>query len=228
MFFSHNSYSNSQNYNNYSYYDLPIKRYESRYSTSSGNFTKLSEKYSLKDASGEESIRTYIGVTLIIIKLRSSEQRVLPCPEILLVSDEIEFLRDDIGLNISEIAYILSVKRPTIYAWLHRDNEPSKSKRKRLDVIYRLCCRWRDNGLGRMRSYLYRAVNADKSLFDLLSEQQLDEKLIADVLYKIEAIMRKEKQERGKREALLSQHGFKPLSQEELNLRLRSMTRTAN
>lgn len=136
-------------------------------------------------------------------------------------------MHDCVGINISELAFILLVKRPTIYAWLKEDNRPIKHNNKRLSAIYNLCLPWKEACLGKMQEYLYREINTGKSFFDLLCEQQLNKKLIEDTLDIIMATMKSEKLEHNKREACLKQHGFEPLSQEKLEHRLNCMTRIA-
>ena len=228
-----NIYSN--NYyapQSYGYYNSMIEEYDSQYGAS-GVLMLSNEEYSPQSNTGVllhgKVLRVIVtGNGLIINCLSTNKQPALSDDaKIPSVKDQIDGLRNKMGLNISELAHILLVKRPTIYAWLD-NKEPNKSNRKRLDIIYKLCSKWGRNGLGEIRDYLYRSIGARKPLLFLLEEKQLDETLITQVLDQIEITMSRNRREYAERAALLEKHGFKPLDQEELAFRLRCMTRVAN
>ncbi len=71
------------------------------------------------------------------------EKEVLEEHRIDLISakDQIRFLRMGVELNISEIAAMMFVKRPTIYEWM-KGKEPSLRNQKRLEEICRICSQW--------------------------------------------------------------------------------------
>jgi len=113
-------------------------------------------------------------------------------PQLKLPKEQINALKNDIGFNISEIAAILNVRRPTVYEWLEaeipnlRDNN-----RKRLDEIYSIVEKWEKTNLGRLDAYLRKTIIDNKSLFDLLSSKKINHALVDEALILLEQIIKK-------------------------------------
>jgi excisionase family DNA binding protein len=53
-------------------------------------------------------------------------------------------VRSELGLTITELATILGVERPTIYAWLSETVVPYPRNRRRLQELYRIALAWSD------------------------------------------------------------------------------------
>ena len=87
---------------------------------------------------------------------------------------QIDNLRRHMGFNISELAKIMQVKRPTIYEWL-TGKPPNRKSQNRLDEIYDFCQRWTEKKAGKLGRYIYRKITQDnKCLMELLEDDVLD------------------------------------------------------
>ncbi len=164
--------------------------------------------YALKQMASSSNV--YLNETCIkeadILSLfqSSNENNCLPQPK-----EQIEALRRSMGFNISEIAAILLVQRPTIYEWLESESPKlRKSNQQRLDEIYKICVRWQQANLGRIGGYLRRVVYKNKSLFSLLSERKLNYDFIYETLNIIEEIMKKNALEQKKHQDFLEKYGL--------------------
>jgi transcriptional regulator with XRE-family HTH domain len=58
------------------------------------------------------------------------------------VPDMLAAIRSSLSLQIKEIAMLVGVERPTIYAWLQDKSTPSQQNRNRLQQIFSAACRW--------------------------------------------------------------------------------------
>lgn len=141
--------------------------------------------------------------------------------DILFAKEKIQNLRMHMGFNISEIACILQVQRPAIYEWLEL-KEPNNKNQIRLDSIYKFCEAWRKTDLGSIERYIRKPIAEGKSLFDLLSEEILNDKLIFKFLDQIEyTILQKRKSAQ-----ISGAFNFKESSPEEKERTLIQITRT--
>jgi DNA-binding XRE family transcriptional regulator len=139
--------------------------------------------------------------------------------------EQINDLRKYMGFNISELAKIIKVKRPTIYEWLE-GKSPNPRNQTRLDLIYSFCKRWKEMGAGRLGRYMYRNVTQDnKCLMDLLEEKIINEGQINKVLDVIAASLFESKKGRAAREKILKSEGFESISKGEQRSRLMKLTR---
>ncbi len=139
---------------------------------------------------------------------------------------QLESLRYSAGFNISQLAEILHSQRPTIYEWLE-GSEPSPKKQQRLDKIYNLFSGWFNEENLRITLYLYKGWQEDKSLFDLLLEDKINEDLVKKTLRLIKDKLIFQREAETKRESLLQAAGFKPLTKEQKAASLRRVLKKA-
>ena len=131
-------------------------------------------------------------------------------------SNQINDLRIYLGLNISQIANIFKVKRVTIYSWINGKN-PSRYNQKKLNKLYYFCKIWRSYGINRgLDNCFYQYYGCDKSLIDLLSEDNLNEELIIQIFSKIKDIYLQRKKEEINHEKFLRKHNFKEIPFEKI------------
>lgn len=141
---------------------------------------------------------------------------------------QLDNLRKYMGFNISELARILRVKRPTIYEWLAYKS-PNPQNQTRLDFIYVLCQKWIEKGAGRIGRCLYRKVTQDnRCLMDLLEDKTINETQVNDTLDMIAESFLKTISEHTEREELLKSEGFEPISKEKQRSALMKLTRKLN
>lgn len=138
--------------------------------------------------------------------------------------ERIEYLRDKVNFNISQLATILNVKRPTIYEWLE-DRNPSRKNLLRLDAIYALFSGWDEKIESRMGSYFYKKWDGDQSLYDVLTMEVIDQKQAAEYISKIQSVLLINQEARRKRQEIRDREGFEPVDQEQKERVLRRLIR---
>lgn len=143
----------------------------------------------------------------------------IPKEDIKIVSTNqlIEALKKYMGFNISEIAAILHVERPTIYEWLSsKETKLRKGNQQRLDHISKYCEYWQKSGLNPPIFFLRKPIFNNLSLFDLLSQKKLDHDQILKHLKTIETEMRKSDIEKIQRAEFLQEHGFTKIREDRI------------
>jgi hypothetical protein len=91
-------------------------------------------------------------------------------------------LQHYLSLNLSDLAAILRVSRPTIYSWLKEDSSPQAHNTSRMRQLFRLAKLWSDISRKPLGSHLKTPVVDGQSVFDLLSQDHLDRELIRSAL----------------------------------------------
>ncbi|MUG94559.1 hypothetical protein F7734_20130 [Scytonema sp. UIC 10036] len=91
---------------------------------------------------------------------------------------EISSIRSSLSLTVTEMAKILRVERQTIYAWIGGSFEPHPSNQSRLNKIHSIAKYWDTLSSLPVGNFVRQSYNNGKSLFDLLSDDVLDEKEI--------------------------------------------------
>ena len=92
-------------------------------------------------------------------------------------------IRTELSLSITDLATMLDVQRPTIYAWLRGDSQPQQRNIDRLKFLYRVSNRWAKlagRPLGRQLRHAF--GENGKSLFELLKDEAPDFEEIANHL----------------------------------------------
>jgi DNA-binding transcriptional regulator YiaG len=99
------------------------------------------------------------------------------------LGEKLTFVRHYFSLNVSDLARVLRVGRPTLYSWIRGEAEPHRANQDRIDDIYEIASDWRQvtaepiGWLGRSRS------SSGQTFIEALSEERLDQaKLRAMVL----------------------------------------------
>lgn len=128
---------------------------------------------------------------------------------------QLEHLKTNVGFNVSQLAIMLKVKRPTVYDWLEGKNN-RHSNQKRLDEIFSLFKDWQDLRIG---SYFHKKIIEEKSLYDFLSEENINLKLIKKYVNDVKLTLIRNKKNAENKQKILENSGFKPLSHEELSKR---------
>ncbi len=149
------------------------------------------------------------------IKTNKTEEK-----KILSAKEQLYDLRKYMGFNISVLARIMHVKRPTIYEWMN-GKEPSRKNQHRLDAIYSVCETWKEKNAGWVGLYLYRKIGENnRCLIDLLEETNINKDEIDKLLDIIAKNIFKAEQEFSKKHKSLKQ-----ISKEEQRASLIKLTR---
>ena len=165
------------------------------------------------------------GAALACEALHLSPKTNLAIGNPISAQEQLNNLRKHMGFNISELARIIQVKRPSIYEWLELKS-PNPKNQERLDLIYSFYQYWKEKDVGKIGQYMYRKITQDgRSLMDLLEEDNIDETQVNETLDIIAASLLKVAKENAARDVLLESKGFKPISKDEQRSRLMKLTR---
>lgn len=172
--------------------------------------------YQIKRQDYSFSKQTIIPIEFIFSTLSQRRSALYQC----------EFLIHTCGFNISQLATLLHVQRPTVYEWL-AGNLPNTNNLERLEHVYSLFNEFPGNSNLRVGSYFYKKFNGQKSLHDLLIEKNINAELVKSYISKIQSILLENRVGKNKRDALMSEAGFRPVTQVQKMRTLRKLIRKA-
>lgn len=113
-------------------------------------------------------------------------------------SEKIRIIKDNLGLNVSELASVLEVSRPTVYSWLD-GNEPKPDSSIKINQLSKIAEKIHDLQIDRLHNLIRRPIfDGSKSLIDIIKNHEET----ADALAKLKDFADKEKIAR------LKQKGF--------------------
>ncbi len=130
------------------------------------------------------------------------------------VARQITFVRHYFSLSTTDLARLLLVERPTVYAWLDGKWEPNQENRTRIRKLFLLASSWQGISKQPIGKFLREPVDGESSLMDYLVRQQLDTVKVTDLMNLIHAqIDQKVRSKRARSVGMVAkQSGFKPLS----------------
>lgn len=82
---------------------------------------------------------------------------------ILTVSEQLNYARTALGINIKQLADILGVSRPTIYAWTTGNNPSNHDVRDKIKYLYEISVLWNNMDIGPLGIFLTTPLQADGS-----------------------------------------------------------------
>ena len=104
-------------------------------------------------------------------------RETLPAPSSpsLSIQDQIAAIRGALSLQMKELAAVLKVQRPTVYAWTNGDSAPQPNNRVRLQNLWQIAREW--NRLSRLplgKEGLHTVHREDgRTIFDLLQQDPI-------------------------------------------------------
>lgn len=117
-------------------------------------------------------------------------------------------IRRYLAVNVTEMARILRVGRPTVYSWLRDDPTLRANHARRIDEVYGLARKWRSMSYKPVGDLISRSLASGETLLDLLSAKTLDEPAIEKALSQVaEAVNSKAR--RASVIEIAKQRGFK-------------------
>ena len=139
-----------------------------------------------------------------------------PPVEVLSTARQVRELQAALSVDKSELARILRVSRPTVYAWLD-DGEPNAENVARILQVMRLLRGARASSDNPLFPRIVRLPPGpgEPALLDLLREETLDEAAITEALRRAKAMGDAIDREREQREARLRAAGFEEADAEE-------------
>jgi transcriptional regulator with XRE-family HTH domain len=118
------------------------------------------------------------------------EQSYLPSP-----GEMVSAIRSSLSLNISEMARVVRVERPTIYEWIGGRSNPHPDNRERLSKVFAMSQEWKKLSPLPVDSYVRQPDITGKSIVDLLSEEFIDTRKVLARLKELIAVQSKTKQD---------------------------------
>jgi len=110
----------------------------------------------------------------ITIKINNGARARLADESLLLPQEQIIAIRRYLSLNISDLATTLRVARPTVYAWLRGESEPHGPNLARIQSLYSIGRDWRARSDRPVGPFLKTLTSDGSTLFNQLSEEDLD------------------------------------------------------
>jgi len=98
--------------------------------------------------------------------------------QIVETAEKLAFVQDQFSLNLSGVAAILRVSRPTVYSWLREDWDPQTHNLSRIERLYGLAQIWRRLSLAPLGRYVRRPLYRNTSILSLLSNQSINESAV--------------------------------------------------
>lgn len=101
----------------------------------------------------------------------SSNQEVLES-EILTFTDQIKLIKDSFGLNMSAMAELLNVSRPTVYAWMKGETPKLEEHITHVMHVIKQAKIYESLNLDRPDNFIKRPILNGESLFSLLKQER--------------------------------------------------------
>ncbi len=134
------------------------------------------------------------------------------------VRERLGGLKRYLSLNVSDLARVVGVERPTIYAWLDDRSEPHRSNLRKVDQVYRLAQAWRSMSSVPIGKYLRESLADSPPLLELLTSAELDEYAIRYAFSQIKAMIDRQSAARREQQPSVTEmarrHGFPEISKE--------------
>jgi hypothetical protein len=103
----------------------------------------------------------------------------------LLPQEQLAGIRRYLSLNVSDLAKVLRVERPTVYSWLKGEAIPRSGNVSRIGAIYSIARQWRLMSSEPIRGMLNTAYGGNTTLLGLLSDEIIDEARTHQLLTKL-------------------------------------------
>lgn len=84
-------------------------------------------------------------------------------------------IRASLSLNIKELATVLQVERPTIYAWIRESSKPQRQNLRRLHQLHRLAQVWNRLSNKPLGDEVRAFDNKERSILHYLAEEDIPE-----------------------------------------------------
>src|ERR1019366_6302550 len=98
-------------------------------------------------------------------------------------------IQHHLSLNLSDLAAVLRVSRPTIYTWLREESSPQAHNVSRMQLLFGVAKMWSGVSPRPLGSHLKTAVVEGQSVFDLLSQERIDREQVRRALATCSRVM---------------------------------------
>lgn len=105
------------------------------------------------------------------------------------VPAQVDFVSQRLSLSVTELAAILDVKRPTIYAWRRGEASPQEKNVQRLALLVQIAKHWVELSDEPLYRRLRHAFDTDgRTLFGMLKSERLEMREIKEHLQKLASL----------------------------------------
>jgi len=106
------------------------------------------------------------------------------------VPSQVRMILDSFGLSKSDLAKILGITRPALYAWLDGKSEPNVENIKRLKTMYDIIKTWPDTQRQPLfHAYIERPIAGNSlSLIEMLSASSIDAEKVRGIVRVIQSM----------------------------------------
>jgi hypothetical protein len=118
-------------------------------------------------------------------------------------------IRHYLSANVTHMAKIFRVGRPTIYSWLRDDPGLRANHARRIDEIYEVAVMWRSASNQAIGEFMSRQLGSGGALLELLSAKNLDKSAIKSAVIQIAEVASR-KHRRASVTEIAKGHGFRP------------------
>ena len=116
-------------------------------------------------------------------------------------AEGLAFIQHHLSLNLSDLAIVLRVSRPTVYSWLREESAPQAHNLARMRLLYTIARTWAAISPTRLGVYLKRPALDGRSVLDMLSAEKIDKIALRDELTSISKAIESKRGEQRPRSA---------------------------
>ena len=135
------------------------------------------------------------------------------------VPQEVATIRHYLSLNVSNLATVLRIGRPTVYAWQRGEAKLHASNIKRLNDIYDLAVEWKKSSRVPLGNMLTSSLNDGSTFLESLSRDDIDpaelSSKVHELVEKREVILAGQGPRVRSLRSIADELGFSPMSPEE-------------
>jgi hypothetical protein len=106
----------------------------------------------------------------------------------LLPQEQIAGLQRYLSMNVTDLARVLRVARPTVYAWI-RGTEPHGLNLERISQLYRVSRVWRAMSGVPIGKYVNAQSPGGQSVLELLSQEKINESKVSELFAEIKTAL---------------------------------------
>jgi hypothetical protein len=129
-------------------------------------------------------------------------------------TEGLSVLQHYLSLNLSDLAAVLRVSRPTIYSWLRDESAPQAHNVSRMRQLFRVTRIWPGISRKPIGARLRTPVAEGQSVFDLLCQERIDAELVRTALVSCALLLEQDMVRLRPRSAaeIAKQHGLRSQS----------------
>jgi len=127
-----------------------------------------------------------------VVKIHEFAQSTVATHHLLDTQEKLAGIRRYFAVNVTAMARILRVGRPTVYSWLRDDPSLRANHARRIDEVYGLARKWRLMSNKPIGDFISRSLSSGGTLLDLLSAKTLDKSAIEKALAQVAETMNAE------------------------------------